>query len=706
MKRFAFIVLNLLLIVGAVPCQDVRGLQKIRVANEQGKEVDLYKGSYALLICVSDYTGGWPALPGVKKDLTRVNAALVKSGFTVSTVLDPDSNQLRNAYSDFINKYGQDVENRLLFYFAGHGHTLKQSYGEEMGYIVPRDAPSPNKDLGGFIAKALDMQMMEVFAKRIQSKHALFLFDSCFSGSLFAISRAIPESISYRTSRPVRQFITSGSADEYVADDSVFCAQFVEALDGDGDLDRDGYVTGTELGLYLQDKVINYSRNAQHPQYGKIRNPNLDKGDFVFVVSAPEQRKETPPVREAAAEKPPEKAPDAVKAEPPAQEEKTEPAYQNTVVITTEPPAARILVDGAAKGTGTLTLHDLPFGEHVITASSAGYRDSVEKLTVTRYKKEFTLLITLKQKRPTIAGPGGMEMVRLPAGAYAMGSIRGESDEQPVHEVTLTRALLIGQMEVSNEQFCRVMNWGIARGYASLAGGDLKGVADGKAYLGIGSLKEQQFGIQTNGREISPIPGREQHPVVGVSWFGAAAFCNFLSESAGLERMYDLASGACDWRKKGYRLPTEAEWEYAACGTDVRAYPWGNVIDAPYANYFGSNDPYESATPPYSGNGGPTTPGGFYDGSLRGAFATMDNASPFGAYDLLGNVYEWCGDWAGRYEAKAQVDPKGPSSGTKRVYRGGSWISGETLLYSTHRFSDFYPTECIYTMGFRVALAE
>ena len=251
-----------------------------------GRVVDLYQGSYALIIGQSDYTH-LPDLPGVRRDIEAVSRVLRKHGFSVTVARNLDRAGLDKAFSDFINRYGLEPGNRLLFYFAGHGHTVTRSYGGEMGYIVPIDAPNPSRDRTGFMIKAMDMQQIEVYARRIESKHAIFLFDSCFSGSIFALSRAAPRAIDYKTGQPVRQFITSGSANEAVPDKSVFRTQFTAGIDGEADLNGDGYVTGAELGEFLQTSVINYSRGSQHPQYGKIRDPRLDKGDYVFI--APER---------------------------------------------------------------------------------------------------------------------------------------------------------------------------------------------------------------------------------------------------------------------------------------------------------------------------------------------------------------------------------------------------------------------------------
>lgn len=263
--------------------------------DKDGNRIDLYRESYALIIGIDHYTAGWPDLPGVAKDIEDVKKELMKQGFRITVAKNLDRDKLLSTVEGFISKYGHDPENRLLVYFAGHGHTIRLATQMEMGYIVPADAPNPNVNDQGFKDKAIDMYRFENFAQQIECKHALFIFDSCFSGSIFALSRgAVPEVISYKTARPVRQFITSGSADEMVPDKSVFKSQFVSGIEGEADTDKDGFVTGTELGEFLLKQVVNYSKGTQHPQYGKIRNPFLDKGDFVFIVRLPESKKVTP----------------------------------------------------------------------------------------------------------------------------------------------------------------------------------------------------------------------------------------------------------------------------------------------------------------------------------------------------------------------------------------------------------------------------
>lgn len=229
-------------------------------------------------------------MPGVNRDIPRVKAALEKNGFQVDVVMNPaNKDALDKAFSDLIFTYGNSRDNRLLFYYAGHGYTIKTDWGGELGYIVPANTPLSSKsNPTAFQSKAMEMAQIDIYAKRIQSKHAIFLFDACFAGTIFTEDRSgVPEYISYNTTKPVRQFITSGSANEVVADESSFCDQFIKALDGKADYDKDGYLTGSELGSFLKKEVSTYSNNRQHPQSGKINDSRLDEGDFVFVINTP-----------------------------------------------------------------------------------------------------------------------------------------------------------------------------------------------------------------------------------------------------------------------------------------------------------------------------------------------------------------------------------------------------------------------------------
>ncbi len=276
---------SILFLLGAIlaaPAQDKEF--RFDSGDRQAREISLYRSSYALVIGISAYTAGWPKLPGVLRDIVDVERALIKQGFEVTVVRDAGQDRIKGAIEDFIGRHGGEPENRLLFYFAGHGHTLRTGYGGELGYVVPADAPNPDVGKAGFRAKAISMLLFENYAVSIDCKHALFVFDSCFAGSIFAASRSASVAISEKTAAPVRQFITSGSADEKVPDESIFKGQFIAGIEGEADMNRDGYVTGDELGIFVATNVVNYSKGAQHPKYGKLMNAKLDKGDFVFIL--------------------------------------------------------------------------------------------------------------------------------------------------------------------------------------------------------------------------------------------------------------------------------------------------------------------------------------------------------------------------------------------------------------------------------------
>jgi formylglycine-generating enzyme required for sulfatase activity len=509
------------------------------VVTGDGSTLTSFSNSYALVIGESRYTNGWPSLPGVNGDTAAVKRLLEEQGFSVETLENLSSRDMRSGIETFFNRHGYDRDVRLLIYYAGHGHTLKLDNTRDMGYIVPIDAPLPARDETGFKRLAIAMQQFDTWAKQIESRHVLFMFDSCFSGSIFATSRAAPGIIDYKIANPVRQFISSGGADETVPDTSIFRRQLEAALRGrEADYNKDGYVSGSELGDFLQSTVVNYSNNSQHPQYGKSRDPALDKGDFVFAVGI------APPA--------------PVIAAPPAQ---SAPAAQPAAVRPAAPP-----------------------------------------------------------ERPVPA-----DMVRVEGGTFQMGSTDGDSDEKPVHSVTV-KSFYMGKYEVTQKEWVEIM-----------------------------------------GTNPSYFKG-DNLPVETVTWHEVIEYCNKRSLKEGLTPAYRGSGDSitCNFSASGYRLPTEAEWEYAAKGGDkdylTLTYAGSNNVDA--VGWYTDN------------SGGRTHPVG------------TKQPNSLGLYDMSGNVWEWCWDWKGDYPASARTDPTGPASGSYRVLRGGSWYNYARNLRSAFRNFD------------------
>jgi hypothetical protein len=286
--RNLLITLLLFAFLGPAPCL-LAASRGIQVVSGDGQSLYLYKDYQAVVIGVSDYDH-WPKLPNAVKDSQQVAGKLTEMGFKVKLIANPDSRQLKSTLTEIARRLGTEKNRALLLYYAGHGETTRLADGTELGYIIPKDCPLQILDPFGFDAKAVSMKEIEMLALKVKSKHMLAVFDSCFSGSLFALSRAAPTDITEKSAKSVRQFMTAGGANETVPDRSIFKICFLQGLDGEADYNRDRYITGSELGLYLQTKVINYTRGAQHPQYGKINNPHLDKGDFIFVLKSSERK--------------------------------------------------------------------------------------------------------------------------------------------------------------------------------------------------------------------------------------------------------------------------------------------------------------------------------------------------------------------------------------------------------------------------------
>jgi len=281
-KEFIAIVLSFLIVCFVFPFFASAISLGVHVVSKEGKQIFLYEDYHALVIGVSNYDQ-WPKLPYAREDAKEVAERLRMMGYQVNLILDPTSRELKTALNEMVYKMGTAENRAILLYYAGHGETETLADNSKMGYLIPTDCPLLKKDPIGFNSRAISMRDIESYSLKIRSKHVLMLFDSCFSGSLFGLVRAVPDDITEKSNLPVRQYITAGRQDEPVPDKSMFKRSFLIGLEGDADLTGDGYITGSELGMYLSDKVVNYTNGRQHPQYGKINNPNLDRGDYIFI---------------------------------------------------------------------------------------------------------------------------------------------------------------------------------------------------------------------------------------------------------------------------------------------------------------------------------------------------------------------------------------------------------------------------------------
>lgn len=240
--------------------------------------------------------------------------------------------------------------------------------------------------------------------------------------------------------------------------------------------------------------------------------------------------------------------------------------------------------------------------------------------------------------------PTGIELVQIPSGTFTMGSPTTEpfrEEDEPQHRVTLTHSFLLGKFEVTQTQW--------------------------QALMGDNPSKFPTCG--------------EQCPVDGISWLKAVEFANALSTKEGLEVCYTIAEETVTWPKGydclGYRIPTEAEWEYAARANGTTLYSGSDSIKE--VAWYGQNS---GKTPHPVGQLAPNA---------------------WGLYDLSGNLEEWCWDWYGTYPSGSVTDPLGSDQGPGRTHRGSDWLNLFPHASKIARRGFHSPRQRSYDFGLRIA---
>ncbi len=243
----------------------------------------IYANSFALLIGAVDYVHGWAQLPGVKDDIKRVQAVLERQDFEVEVVWNPKKKELASRLEDFIAGRGTEPDSRLIVYYAGHGWS-EANWGRSLGYIVPVDSPTPGQS-SEHLRFLVSMEDFKKYAVEARARDVVFIFDSCFSGTVFnaAKARLIEKvqgtSVDDLLSRPARLFLTAGDEQQEVPDESAFRVAVVAGLGGSADANLDGLVLGRELGRYVAEMGRSPRSN---PQWGFLDDPSFGESDVGF----------------------------------------------------------------------------------------------------------------------------------------------------------------------------------------------------------------------------------------------------------------------------------------------------------------------------------------------------------------------------------------------------------------------------------------
>ena len=565
---------------------------------------------HALVIGNSSYKGLSP-LKNPVNDATDIASALKNMGYNVELLKNSSLSAMETGVLNLKSRLSVSKHSIGFIYYAGHGI---QSNGEN--FLIPSDADI--RDEAFLKTKSLSTQVMMDLLAGAGNKLNVVVLDACRDNP-FSWNRSGSRGLSVVGSQPPGSIIVYATSAGSVARDGkgrngIFTTELLKNIRKSNlDVSEVFRLTGAGVSKVTNGKQVPavYNQYFDKISLASGGSSSVNNASFVHVKKPGFQL-------------------DDVK-------------YGNIKISVID--AGNVYLDGERIGNisanRSATLTDIQSGSHSIEIQYPSY---TEKKFITVYENRTANLSFTYKKNKTADIPSTSsvaegsdipEMVYVPGGTFQMGSTY-KSFTSPVHSVSLS-SFYISKYEIKQDQYKAVM----------------------------GEDPSQHKGVNM--------------PVDKVSWFDACEYCNALSRKAGYTPVYIIKkstaktkdgkidkskwSVTCNWNADGFRLPTEAEWEYAATGgSKSRGYI-----------YSGSNDASDVSWNKTTGAGSKPKPVG------------TKKANELGIYDMSGNHWEWCWDWYGSYSSGNQTNPKGPSTGSKKVERGGAYYADAELCHVKYR---------------------
>ncbi len=583
----------------------------------------------ALVVGNSNYQHGGK-LKNPVNDANLMAKTLTNLGFEVTKLTDANLKELQNASIEFTEKIkNYDV---ALFYYAGHGIQV-----DGTNYLLPIDAQLEQKLSVRY--EAFNISDINYAFQQNNSKMNIMILDACRDNPFRSWNRGNTrgfKAINDQASGTIIAFATreGETAADGTGNNGLYTAKLVEQMQISQSL--------SSVFKNTRVAVLKASGEKQCPQEW-----DMTTNEFYFAGKS-------------------NYSPKVEVAEQPAPQSygtlKLTTYYTGTVKLFTL--SGSLLESKYVKEGYIYTFRNIPTGVIIVHIYSNSGASLWQKKVSINTGTTSSLTTDKPQQEATGNNPNYPEMVKIPCGTFQMGSndVFGYSYDKPVHSVTISD-FYIGKYEVTNEEYCCFLN-----DYGS------DEVKSGE-YSGQIMIYTHSRGVQKNRSKWESASGYDKYPVIYVTWYGANEYCKWLSRKMG----------------KNYRLPTEAEWEYAAGG------------GSPHQKYAGTNNEnFLGAYAWYYKNSTSYLLGSYcYDSNETHKVGTI-RPNRYGLYDMSGNVWEWCSDWFESYSSSSQTNPQGASSGSHRVFRGGCWSNAASLCRVANRnFKD--PTYSSSNLGFRIA---